>query len=182
MVRLTERESALLTAAAMADAAVLLWSGSATVATFGFIALGLPLGVVAALFLRGRPMAAVLAFEALLVFAARLRSTGGLGATVAAVFWLMGTGSVAGAVLLLVRTVQRQGRTDSDTGLPNGFGLAQLVQNQTDWSSYVVASMSLEGIRDAREALGYRTGTELVRRAVASTRRAAPRPSSSPIR
>ena len=84
----------------------------------------------------------------------------------ATVTWAAGSGGAAAAVFLLVRTVQRQGRTDPDTGLPNGFGLAQLVRQQGDWSTYLVATMSLDGIGDARQALGYRTGTELVRRAV----------------
>jgi predicted signal transduction protein with EAL and GGDEF domain len=54
---------------------------------------------------------------------------------------------------------------DPDTGVPNGFGLAQQMAAQ-ERTSFVVAAVALDGIGNAREALGYQVGTELLRRAV----------------
>ena len=68
-------------------------------------------------------------------------------------------------IILLAATVQRRGGVDPDTGLPNGFGLADRA-GRRQGKSFVVASVFLKGIGDAREALGYHVGTELLRRAV----------------
>jgi EAL domain-containing protein (putative c-di-GMP-specific phosphodiesterase class I)/GGDEF domain-containing protein len=68
-------------------------------------------------------------------------------------------------IILLAGTVQRRGGVDPDTGLPNGFGLADRAARRQG-KSFVVASVFLKGIGDAREALGYHVGTELLRRAV----------------
>ena len=162
---LSERESAVLLAASVADVAVLLWSGPSSVTTFAYVAVTVPIAASAALFLRGRLVLALLGIGALGIVVPAARTDIGQ-AVGSALLWTSGAGAAAAAVFLLVRTVQRQGRTDADTGLPNGFGLAQLVRQRQDWSSYVVASMSLDGIGNARRALGYRTGSELVRRAV----------------
>ena len=69
------------------------------------------------------------------------------------------------AVLLLTRAARRHGTIDPDTGLPNGFGLAQQV-GVVDQPSFLVAAIVLEGVGSAREALGYQIGTEVLRRAV----------------
>jgi EAL domain-containing protein (putative c-di-GMP-specific phosphodiesterase class I)/GGDEF domain-containing protein len=54
---------------------------------------------------------------------------------------------------------------DADTGLPNGFGLAKRLGTGSE-DCFVVAVVHLGGLSEAREALGYLTGTELLRRAV----------------
>jgi len=72
----------------------------------------------------------------------------------------------SGTVLFLVRTASRQGSFDPDTGLPNGIGLSRRLGNAQSSRSFVVAVVRLDGVNDAREALGYEVGTELLRRAV----------------
>lgn len=73
---------------------------------------------------------------------------------------------VSGTVLFLVRTASRQGGFDPDTGLPNGIGLSRRLGTPQSSRSFVVAVVRLDGVNDAREALGYEVGTELLRRAV----------------
>jgi EAL domain-containing protein (putative c-di-GMP-specific phosphodiesterase class I)/GGDEF domain-containing protein len=73
--------------------------------------------------------------------------------------------AVATTVRLLCRSARDQNTSDADTGLPNGFGLAR---RAATWSEacFVVAVVHLAGLAEAREALGYPAGTELLRRAV----------------
>ncbi len=68
-------------------------------------------------------------------------------------------------VVLLTRAARRHDVVDSDTGLPNGFGLAAQLA-KLDPKNFLLATVVLEGIGEVREALGYEVGTELVRRAV----------------
>ena len=55
---------------------------------------------------------------------------------------------------------------DSDTGIPNGYGFADELAHQLARGPAVVAAVVLGGLEEAREALGHRAGTELLRRAV----------------
>ena len=67
------------------------------------------------------------------------------------------------------RSVWRSGTVDPDTGLPNGIGLARRFSARDEPGSpraFFVATVHLAGIDDARQALGYRVGIELLRRAV----------------
>jgi EAL domain-containing protein (putative c-di-GMP-specific phosphodiesterase class I)/GGDEF domain-containing protein len=64
------------------------------------------------------------------------------------------------------RTGKRQGAFDPDTGLPNGLGLARRLKMSVQATSFVVAVARLEGVGDARQALGHEVGIELLRRAV----------------
>jgi EAL domain-containing protein (putative c-di-GMP-specific phosphodiesterase class I)/GGDEF domain-containing protein len=77
------------------------------------------------------------------------------------------------SVRVLVNAAWRGGTVDPDTGLPNGTGLAQS-HARLDGSEegaalatpFIVATVLLGGVDEARQALGYRVGSELLRRSV----------------
>ena len=73
-------------------------------------------------------------------------------------------------VKVLLESVGRSGTVDPETGIPNGLGLARRLQTshkaEAEHSMLVVAAVLLAGVDDARKALGYRVGTELLRRVV----------------
>jgi EAL domain-containing protein (putative c-di-GMP-specific phosphodiesterase class I) len=73
--------------------------------------------------------------------------------------------AVATTVRLLCRSARTLNMVDADTGLPNGFGIARRTETDHD-ESFIVAVVHLGGLAEAREALGYPAGTELLRRAV----------------
>jgi diguanylate cyclase len=80
------------------------------------------------------------------------------------------TAAVVGlTVALVTASARRQSNVDPDTGLPNGFGLAERFRTSdrsSDAGPLVVATIVLRGLSEARDALGYRVGTELLRRVV----------------
>jgi len=151
----------------VATEAVLLAAASrGAAAVVGYLLTLGPLTVVPPLFLPWRSIRRhQLALGAALLVVTSARwgvGTGLLVVTLALVSALC----VSLTVLLLARTVQQRGGVDPDTGLPNGFGLAERVAGHAWSDPFVVASVFVQGIGDAREALGYRVGTELLRRTV----------------
>jgi diguanylate cyclase len=82
--------------------------------------------------------------------------------------------SASMTIRLLVASVWSRGSVDPDTGLPNGIGLSrrlgpQVAEGGTSEEGtgpLVLATVLLGGIAEARQALGYNVGTELLRRAV----------------
>jgi EAL domain-containing protein (putative c-di-GMP-specific phosphodiesterase class I)/GGDEF domain-containing protein len=86
-----------------------------------------------------------------------LLAAGGFGVLVAAVGVTVG---------MLVRSNHRNGTVDPETGLLNGQGLAEARALEDPDQPCAVVAVSLLGLTDAREALGYRVGSELLRRAV----------------
>jgi len=148
------------------EAVVLVASGIGTLASFGYMLMLVPIAVAPALFLSLR---AVLVQQFVVggVLWVATAPRWGLGrSAVVVAFEVVGALSVSLTIILLTRTVQRRGGVDTDTGLPNGFGLADRVAGRGTTEALVVASVFLKGIGDAREALGYHVGTELLRRAV----------------
>lgn len=155
----------LLVAYWTAVVGVLMWCshGSLTAGVYG--AWLLPIAIFTALFLGRRAVMIQTAGSAIAVGAA-LVSTVGVGRAIYLTLFASAALLMAPlAVLLLIRSIRRQGSIDPDTGLPNGFGLAQqlAITNETN---FIVAVVVLEGVGFAREALGYRVGTEVLRRAV----------------
>ncbi len=76
------------------------------------------------------------------------------------------------AVLVVSRASRRSGLVDPETGLPNGLGLSSA---GTGSSGHVaVAVVSLGGVGECREALGYAAAAELLRRAVEHLGRVVP--------
>ncbi len=148
------------------EVVVLVASGGGTLASFGYVMVLVPVAVAPALFLSLR---AVLGQQLVVGGALWVATAGRWGAgrsAVIVVLEVVGVLSASLTVILLARTVQRRGGVDPDTGLPNGFGLADRVAGHGTTDALVVASVFLKGIGDAREALGYHVGTELLRRAV----------------
>lgn len=131
-----------------------------------FVAFFVPMGVTVALFSGTR---AVLGYDAACVVA--------LGFALAPADGWAHAGAIAllaGVVLgigplgidLLVASGRRQGAIDLDTGLPNAIGLGDRIPEMLAAGPLVVAVVLLEGVGDARGALGYTVGTELRRRVV----------------
>jgi predicted signal transduction protein with EAL and GGDEF domain len=148
------------------EVVVLVATGASTLASFGDVLTLLPIVIAPALFLSLRYVLR----QQLLVGVGLWAATAvrwGIGRSVVIVtLELVGTLCVAMTIVLLSRTVQRRGGIDPDTGLPNGFGLADRAAKRSEKNAFVVAAVFLKGIGDAREALGYHVGTELLRRAV----------------
>lgn len=156
----------LLFALDIAQVAVLVWEAGDMRLSYAYVLFDVLIGVSAALFLSLRALLVQQGVVAVIAFAAFVGFLGVGGA--AAVAGLIGvTGLVASVtVWFLTRTSKRQGSVDPDTGLPNGIGLSRRVGAMLGEESFVVAVARLEGVNDARQALGHEVGTELMRRAV----------------
>ena len=91
-------------------------------------------------------------------------------ALLAALAWTASMLLVSLVIKVLLESVGRSGTVDPETGIPNGLGLARRLQTShkanAEHSMLVVAAVLLAGVDDARKALGYRVGTELLRRVV----------------
>ncbi len=87
-------------------------------------------------------------------------------AALLAVLTGVGTTCAAITVALTAASARHTGMIDADTGLPNGYGFADALGRELAGSTVVVAAVDLGGLESAREALGHRAGTELLRRAV----------------
>lgn len=138
-----------------------------------------PLGLFVAFFW-GRAAAAAYAAAAGCALAAGLAPSEGAWRAVGVA--VLAEVPIAGSMLavgLLVQAARRQRATDPETGLLNGSGLADRLRAWTapvDGSDSAVglAVLRLRGIEDAREALGFRVGTELLRRVVEDIGQVAP--------
>ena len=146
--------------------AALVWIGDGTGAALGFAPFFLPLLIFVALFLTGRAVVAHLALAALLLWLSLWPAVGlGYAALVTAMA-AIATSAAPLAVVLLTTAVSRSGAVDPDTGLLNAVGLARRFDPNDGRSPFVLATVRLAGIDEAREALGHGVGTELLRRAV----------------
>lgn len=145
---------------------VLVATGAGTLASFGYMLALIPVALAPALFLSLRTVLGLQGLVAGALWAATATRWGIGRSAVTASLEFVGALSASLTVLLLARTVQRRGGVDPDTGLPNGFGLADRHAGRHEGEAFIVASVFLKGLADAREALGYHVGTELLRRAV----------------
>jgi len=68
-------------------------------------------------------------------------------------------------VLLGARASRRSGLVDPETGLPNALGLVEELGSSAAQGT-TVAVVAFGGVSECREALGYKAGAELLRRAV----------------
>ena len=164
--RLDSRWLIVLLTVVSAQIALLTWAGSGTAASFIYLLSVIPAGIAAALFL---PFRSLLVQQLLVVVGLILGLTPALGlakAPVVAVVVGLADLSTAMTVYFLTHTAKRQRSFDNDTGLPNGVGLSERLRRSTRRPSFVVAVIRLDGIADARGALGYEVGTELLKRAV----------------
>jgi predicted signal transduction protein with EAL and GGDEF domain len=155
----------------------LLGAGNGVAVVAGISAV--PLGLFVAFFW-GRAASCAYAVAAGCALAAGLAPSEGAwrAAGVGALAVIPIAGSML-AVGLLVQAARRQRATDPETGLLNGSGLADRLRAWTapaagSDGAVALAVLRLRGIEDAREALGFRVGTELLRRVVEDVGQVAP--------
>ena len=164
--RLDTRWVFILLTVASAQIGLLTWAATGTAVTYVYVLSFIPIGIAAALFLQIR----ALLVQQLLAFVALVLGLAGpfgyLTTAVVSVSVALVDLTTSCTISFLIRASQRQRSFDNDTGLPNGVGLSARVQTTARRPSFVVAVIRLEGIADAREALGYQVGTELLKRAV----------------
>ena len=156
------------------DISTLVWAAHGTRTAFGFVTMYAFMGAFVSLFFAGRSVIAYLLATAAGLWLGML-DTQGAGASV--VIALLGTGSTAvmsGTVFLLARSTRRHQTVDPDTRLANSFGLASRLSAWDGHSPLVVALVLIEGIDEAREALGYQVGGELLRRVIENLVRVLP--------
>lgn len=159
------RMSGLLATWWTVSVSVLVWCSHGTGPSLAFVFFLAPMAVFVALFLGNRAVVVALVGAAASLGVALAASDGvGRGLLVAG-SGVLALSTAPAAVLVLGRSARRHDTVDPDTGLPNGFGLAQQLAAR-ERTTFVVASVVLDGIGDAREALGYQVGSELLRRAV----------------
>ncbi len=73
----------------------------------------------------------------------------------------------AATVAVVTRSARRSAAVDADTGLPNAYGMAdRLAALGHSTTTTIVVTVHLQGVAEARDALGHQVGSELVRRAV----------------
>jgi diguanylate cyclase len=145
--------------------ACLIWAGNGTAVSYLFLMYAFVVVVAAAIFHSIRSLSAQIALF-VIVAGATFAMRSGVAVGVADGFMVaLAAFGASATVLFLTRAASRQGSIDPDTGLPNGIGLSRRIANGTQ-PSFVVAVIRLDGIDDARRALGYEVGTELLRRAV----------------
>jgi EAL domain-containing protein (putative c-di-GMP-specific phosphodiesterase class I)/GGDEF domain-containing protein len=169
---LSPRLCHVLAALASVLAMTLVYSGRSTgpvlAATFFLI----PVLVFVSLYFHGRGVIAHLVLMAAclwLALSGTLHAGAAFAVSVAAFIALL---SASGTIRLLMVSIQRAGSVDPDTGLPNGAGLLQRISTTESLDGHlgervlVIATVQIAGLDDARQALGYRVGTELLRRAV----------------
>jgi predicted signal transduction protein with EAL and GGDEF domain len=162
---LSQRDCHLLAILASTGSATGVWALHGVELAVGPILFLGAVGVFLALFVRPRHVLIHQTLAALEVaFAISVDRGVRLGAVVA-IAAIVPTLTSSLTVSMLTGAARRRGTTDPDTGLPNGFGLQDLVDRRPD-EKLVVATVALRGLREAREALGYQAGTELLRRAV----------------
>ena len=143
-----------------------LWAGRGTALSLSALLFAVVVGVATGLFHSVR----VLMLQALAVAASTAVVFGhadGISTGCAlGLLTLITAASSSATVFFLTRATSRLGSLDPDTGLPNGAGLTRRMASRMGGPSFVVAVVRLAGIDDARDALGYEVGADLLRRAV----------------
>ncbi|MGH9101887.1 MAG: putative bifunctional diguanylate cyclase/phosphodiesterase [Acidimicrobiales bacterium] len=170
---LSPATSHVLCVLGMATTGCVVWSGDGRGLAYAAVPLFLPLGVFTGLFFGLRAILGyqMLAWAALAV--ALWPTQGADAALVAGLGTLLGSSATL-TVAMLTRSARSQERADADTGLPNGFGLADRLGSRPG-DRIVVSAVSVAGLGDVREALGYQVGTELLRRVVEDLGQVLPR-------
>jgi EAL domain-containing protein (putative c-di-GMP-specific phosphodiesterase class I)/GGDEF domain-containing protein len=150
---------------ATAEVGLLAWAAHGSGLVIGAVIFFIPVGVFVGLFFKPKQVIAYQLLAATALVAAEHRA----GWAEAVVVALVGAiALVVGALSIefLARCSRRQGVIDPDTGLLNDVGFAQRLAQRTEAGPVVVAAITLHGIADAREAFGFRVGSELLRRGV----------------
>jgi EAL domain-containing protein (putative c-di-GMP-specific phosphodiesterase class I)/GGDEF domain-containing protein len=150
----------------IAQVSILVWSGHGNGLTAVAAAYYVPVGVFAAVFFRFRTVALCQGAIALCLWLIRIGSLGVGRAAFAAVIGSVCLSTAPFTVMLFNKSIRRLGMVDPETGLANGLGVAQRLDERDDTVPLAVVSVLVRGIDSAREALGYQAGAELLRRAV----------------
>ena len=146
---------------------VLVWSGDGGGIGLLSVMVLVPVAVFIGLFFRWRALLATQALVFVVMVVALLASGSGVGyALTLASLTFVGTMTAAMTVALTSASARRKALIDSDTGIPNGYGFADDLVHRLADGPVVVAAVVLGGLDEAREALGHRAATELLRRAV----------------
>jgi diguanylate cyclase len=145
---------------------VLVWSGLGSSFSLGATAFYVPVGVFAAVFFRLRTVALCQGGIAICLWVVRIGSDGVGKAAFAAVIGAVCLSTAPFMVMLFNKSIRRLGMVDPETGLPNGLGMAQRLDERDSAVALAVVAVLVRGIDTAREALGYQAGTELLRRAI----------------
>ncbi len=149
--------------------ATLVYAGPGTGSALAMAVFLVPFSIFVALYLGSRAVLGHQALASVALWGALVPSLHAGAATVAVVAVTIAMLSVSATVRVLMVSLWRGGSVDPDTGLPNGIGLAQRLSSGDGPDApvaFVMATVHLAGVGDARQALGYQVGTELLRRAV----------------
>jgi EAL domain-containing protein (putative c-di-GMP-specific phosphodiesterase class I)/GGDEF domain-containing protein len=134
-----------------------------TAAVLGFLLV--PSAVFVSMFFARRVVLWQIGLASLALWLALSAAHGFAVGSVLAVVAVVAMASAPIAVLLVSRASRRSGLVDPETGLPNGLGLARATAASAE-HPYLVVVVSLSGVGECREALGYPAAAELLRRAV----------------
>ena len=132
-----------------------------------------PSTVFVSLFFRRRVVLCQLGVAFVALWTAFAAGQGVTAGFLMAVLAVAAMGTAPFTVLLGARASRRSGLVDPETGLPNALGLVQQLGTSAD-SATAVAVVAFEGVGGCREALGYKAGAELLRRAVEDLGRVLP--------
>ena len=80
----------------------------------------------------------------------------------------------ATSTFVITRSARHSSAVDPDTGLPNAHGMAARLMTMSD-ADVIVVTVHLRGVATARDALGHRVESELIRRAVEDLGQVLPR-------
>jgi EAL domain-containing protein (putative c-di-GMP-specific phosphodiesterase class I)/GGDEF domain-containing protein len=156
--------------AAVATLIVVDGSGKSSV-ILGFLLL--PSTVFVSLFFRLRVVLCQLAVAFVALWVAFAMGTGVAAGLVMATLAVTAMATAPFTFLLGARASRHSGLVDPETGLRNALGLAEQLGLTIDAGAWV-AVVALGGVGECREALGYKAGAELLRRAVEDLGRALP--------
>ena len=157
--------TALVAVLVVGSAVVIRLAGDAPGLALSYFALAPAIALFAGLFFGARALRGYYVLVLVATWAGLAPHVGITAAGLLAVSLTVVVMAVATTVRLLCRSARSQNMVDADTGLPNGFGIARRIAG-TDEEGFIVAVVHLAGLAEAREALGYPAGTELLRRAV----------------
>jgi len=132
-----------------------------------------PSTVFVSLFFRRRVVLCQLAVAFVALWVAFAAGQGVATGFLMAVLAVVAMSSAPFTVLLGARASRRSGLVDPETGLPNALGLVEELGASCDPGT-TVAVVAFGGVRECREALGYKAGAELLRRAVEDLGRVLP--------
>lgn len=161
------RHSAWLAAGMILAVGALVWAARGHGPAVASLMVLMPIAIFVGLFFRARVLVLEVALTFLTVLVVLLVTERRvIDAILVAGLTFVAASVTALTVLLTSASARRKAMIDADTGIPNGYGFAEEVSARLLEGPVVVAAVMLGGLEEAREALGHRAATELLRRAV----------------